>query len=103
MQTTRCAGASSAAGGSALLPAGPKIYKNRFKDCWRASKPLFFQGVFYTICLELFAALGLQHVLRHYREDIEHFMALLSGVPQQAPLAPLPALNNMAVSEVPPQ
>lgn len=62
-----------------MLPTGPKIFINRFKDCWRASPPLFFQGVFYTVCLELFAALGLQHILRHNRDEIEHLMALLSG------------------------
>lgn len=57
----------------------PWLFKSRFRLLWEDSATLLIQSVLYIIVLEVVAAFGLQHIFRLFRNDIEHFLAALTG------------------------
>lgn len=77
-------------GGSPLLStelcAGKvNIYVDRFRGCWEESVPLFLQAFVYVIFLDVLAALGLQHLIRNFRPELESACAAISGSPTPFP------------------
>lgn len=60
-------------------PRSVLVFKDRISACWRASFALLLQAVTYMVVLDVVAVLGLEHVVRNFRAEIERTLAWWFG------------------------